>query len=291
MAGANDTETGATLETGSGMLDPQGNILRRVKLLPYGRFEGRDGRGPWTLEGKTHAEEVIAATRRLQGGADILFDYDHQSALSAVPGVGGMAKAAGWIKPDTLTAEADGIYGDVEWTRPAEAAILAKEYRYYSPHFRFQRETGRITRLVNVGLTNSPNLDVPALASQRLGDDPVHVAPLTNEERAVCAALGLPEVDYMDQKQREAQAQAALCAKSGSTRSGITNEERAVCTALGLSEVDYMDQKRRQAQAAPGAKSDSVLSAEERRTLELLGMSESEFLAAREAQRQQEAAS
>lgn len=248
MAGANDTETGATFETGSGVLNAKGNILRRVKLLPYGRFGGRDGRGPWTLEGKAHADEVIAATRRLQGGTDILFDYDHQSALSAVPDVGGMAKAAGWIKPDTLTAEADGIYGDVEWTRPAETAIMAREYRYYSPYFRFLKENGRVTRIINVGLTNSPNLDLPALASQRLGNDPVDVAPLTNEERAVCAALGLSEVDYMDQKRQ--QAQAVLCARS-----------------------------------------DSALSAEQQHVLELLGMSESEFLAAREAQRQEAAGS
>lgn len=235
MADADGNETGVALETGIGVLDPKGNILRRVKLLPYGRFEGRDGRGPWTLDGKAHAEEVIATTRRVQGNTDMMFDYDHQSALSAVPGVGGMAKAAGWIKPDTLAAEADGIYANVEWTRPAEAAIMAREYRYYSPYFRALRENGRITRLVNAGLTNSPNLDVPALASQSLSVCSPAVDRITDEERAVCTALGLGEDQFMAQKRRGADD--ALCAQSAS---GLSAEEQRIIELLGMSEADFI---------------------------------------------------
>jgi hypothetical protein len=50
-----------------------------------------------------------------------------------VPGVGGTAKAAGWIKE--LQVRDDGIFGRVEWTEAAAAAIKAGEYRYLSPVF------------------------------------------------------------------------------------------------------------------------------------------------------------
>lgn len=163
---AASTETEAVLASAIEVIGADGEVLRRVKLLPFGTFRGRDGRGPWVLADKAHAESVIAATRQFQGNADMMFDYDHQSALAAVPGVGGTAKASGWIKLDSLSAEDDGIYADVEWTEPAEAALKAKEYRYHSPYFRAMPGTGLVTRLVNAGLTNSPNLDLPALASQ-----------------------------------------------------------------------------------------------------------------------------
>lgn len=143
---------------------------KRFRIVPFGTFKGRDGRGPWHLRDKAHAQQVIAATKAFLNGVDMLVNYDHQSEFSAVPGVGGQAKAAGWIKPDTLEVGADGIYVEAEWTEPAEAALNAREYRYYSPHFRAARVTGDLTRIVNVGLTNSPNIEVSALASQEADD-------------------------------------------------------------------------------------------------------------------------
>ena len=146
-----------------------GAPAKRFRIVPFGSFSGRDGRGPWLLKDKAHAEKVIAATKAFLNGVDLLVNYDHQSEFSAVPGVGGMAKAAGWVSPDTLEVGNDGIYASAEWTPPAEAALQAREYRYYSPHFRADKATGELTRIVNVGLTNSPNIEVSALASQEVG--------------------------------------------------------------------------------------------------------------------------
>jgi phage I-like protein len=143
-----------------------GAPAKRFRIVPFGTFKGRDGRGPWHLRDQAHAERVIAATKAFLNGVDLLVNYDHQSEFSAVPGVGGQAKAAGWVSPDTLEVGADGIYASAEWTPPAEAALQAREYRYYSPHFRADKATGDLTRIVNVGLTNSPNIEVSALASQ-----------------------------------------------------------------------------------------------------------------------------
>ncbi len=146
-----------------------GAVAKRFRIVPFGTFAGRDGRGPWHLRDKAHAERVITATKAFLNGVDLLVNYDHQSEFSAVPGVGGLAKAAGWVNPDTLEVGNDGIYATAEWTAPAEAALQAREYRYYSPHFRADKATGELTRIVNVGLTNSPNIEVSALASQEVG--------------------------------------------------------------------------------------------------------------------------
>ncbi len=146
-----------------------GAPAKRFRIVPFGTFKGRDGRGPWHLRDKAHAEQVIAATKAFLNGVEMLVNYDHQTEYAAVPGVGGVAKAAGWINPGTLEVGEDGIYASAEWTAPAEAALQAREYRYYSPHFRARPGTGDLTRIVNVGLTNSPNIEVSALASQEAG--------------------------------------------------------------------------------------------------------------------------
>lgn len=142
---------------------------KRFRIVPFGTFGGRDGRGPWHLRDKAHAGQVIAATKAFLNGVEMVVNYDHQTELAAVPGVGGNAKAAGWINPDTLEIGEDGIYATADWTPAAEAALQAREYRYYSPHFRARPGTGELTRIVNVALTNSPNIEVSALASQDAG--------------------------------------------------------------------------------------------------------------------------
>ncbi len=54
-----------------------------------------------------------------------------RASFSAVPGVGGTAPAAGWIK--RLEARPDGIWAAVAWTEAAQARIRAGEYRYITP--------------------------------------------------------------------------------------------------------------------------------------------------------------
>lgn len=150
-------------------LGADGKAPGAVKLLPFGDpFHGRDGRGPYVLRDRAQAERVIAATLKFNAGTDMMIDYDHQSALAAVAGVGGTAKASAWIKH--LEVRDDGIWASqVEWTPAAEAALAAREYRYLSPNFRVATESREVTRIVNAGLTNSPNLELPALASQEVG--------------------------------------------------------------------------------------------------------------------------
>ena len=130
-----------------------------VHLLPAGRFSGRDGRGPYVVK---DAPAIIEASRRHAGKTQLPIDYDHQSDFSAVPGVGGTAPAAGWIT--ALQIRTDGIWGLVEWTERAAAQLGAREYRYLSPVFRHTPE-GDVKAIIRAALTNSPNLDLTAVAA------------------------------------------------------------------------------------------------------------------------------
>lgn len=178
-----DAGTDAAIAAAVPVVDDAGKVRTRIQLLPFGDpFHGRDGRGPYRLTDAAHAAAVIATTASVQRDTDLFIDYDHQSVLSAPKG--GTAKAAGWIK--RLSVEPDGIYGEVQWTKPALAALEAGEYRYISPFFR-HRPDGSITRLVNAGLTNSPNLDLAAIAAADMSVETGDPQPM----KTVAEALGL----------------------------------------------------------------------------------------------------
>jgi phage I-like protein len=134
-----------------------------IILLPNGRFSGRDGRGPYSVNNATHMAVVVTETKKRAGITELVIDYDHQSMFSAVPGVGGLAPAAGWIKE--YEVRDDGLYGRVEWTEKAAQAIRAGEYRYISPVYHHTK-TGEVIRLISAGLTNTPNLDLAAVAAR-----------------------------------------------------------------------------------------------------------------------------
>jgi phage I-like protein len=155
-----------------------------VKLLPTGGFSGRDGRGPYDAGDEAHLQTVVATTQKRAGSTDVVFDYDHQTVFSAVPGVGGRAPASGWIKE--YQVRPDGLWARVDWTRPAAHAIARKEYRYVSPVYHHDK-SGKVLGLLSAALTNTPNLDLPAVAAS---------ANLTNQEPQmdkIALALGLAQ--------------------------------------------------------------------------------------------------
>jgi phage I-like protein len=162
-----------------------GAPARRVKLLPIGQIAMRDGRGPYYLRDRVHAEAVVAATREWLGGGDFMFDYDHQ-AVAASRIDGSTSRASAWVKPEKLIVLDDGIYADdVEWTAAADAALRGREYRYVSPTFMAARGTGDVLQLKNTALTNSPAIDLPAIAASHTGDQS------TMDKDAILALLGL----------------------------------------------------------------------------------------------------
>lgn len=156
-----------------------------VQLLPAGTFSGRDGRGPYVAGDVGAMTALIERSRARAGSADLVIDYDHQSVFGAVPGVGGTAPAAGWIVE--MQARADGIWAQVRWTEAAAARIRAGEYRYLSPVYTHD-DQGRVGVILNAGLTNTPNLELAAVAARA-----EFVPTGDHDMKTIAAALGLSE--------------------------------------------------------------------------------------------------
>lgn len=132
-----------------------------VELIPAGeQVKGRDGR-QWLND---RPADVVAAT------ADRLplpLDWEHATEVRAPKGED--APAAAWIE-EVQVRDGGAIWGRADWTPRGRQQVEAKEYRFLSPGFDFDRATGRIARLVHAGLTNTPNLVLTALNREGAAD-------------------------------------------------------------------------------------------------------------------------
>ena len=143
-----------------------------IQLFPAGAFKARDGRPNETASGHWLINDAIAArliAKVVASATDLVIDYEHQTLNSAENGQ--PAPAAGWFHGLEWRA-GDGLFAiDTRWTGRAKAMIEAGEYRYLSPVFSYDQQTGEVLDLHHVGLTNYPALDgmaaLPALAAAR----------------------------------------------------------------------------------------------------------------------------
>ena len=154
--------------------DAGGPTPGRIQLFPMGAFAARDGR-PGTLKGVKAKAWTLDATlaaalvaRWQQRETPLVVDYEHQTIHTTENGK--PAPAAGWI--ESLEVGADGLYATVKWTDAARAFIKADEYRYISPVFSFDPETGAVLEVKSAALTNYPALDGMAAVAARTEDDP-----------------------------------------------------------------------------------------------------------------------
>lgn len=158
-----------------------------IPIFPAGVTLGADGRGPYVLQ---DAESVIANS--LSRSVDLVIDRDH--AIDLLP-PGSPIKAAGWIKK--LVAKDGAIWAEADWTPQAQKELTDREYRYISPVFNFNPQTREVTRILRATLTNNPNFDMKAIASQaRFQEDPTttekeNVEMKTKMMLALASALGL----------------------------------------------------------------------------------------------------
>lgn len=157
-------------------LNAEGGIVpAEIVLLPAGStVTGRDGRS-WLND---QPDAIIAAFDA--GGLDLPVDLEHATELKAPKGE--PAPAQGWVKK--LLNRAGAIVAQVEWTEAGAALIKGKAYRFLSPAFLHQQDNGRVVRLLSVGLTNRPNLYIPALNSEKITETPM-------DRAAIAAALGI----------------------------------------------------------------------------------------------------
>lgn len=166
-----------------------------VELIPAGTtVQGRDGRA-WLND---RPGDVVAATA---SRLPIPIDWEHATEERAPKGL--EAPAAAWVE-EVEAREGGAIWGRVTWTPRGGAQVVAKEYRFLSPGFDFNRTTNRITRLVHAGLTNTPNLVLTALNRPQTasGGDP----DITREKETpldfatrLREALGLPATATEDE--------------------------------------------------------------------------------------------
>lgn len=202
--------------------------LKRIRLLPMGEVRLSDGRGPYQLRDRAHAEAVIAASAKRAGKSQLFIDYEHAylHVLNKVPGA--KAPAAAWITK--LAVEDDGIWGDVEWTPAAAQALREREYRYISPLFTADPKTDAVLRIANAGLVNAPAITdlAPVAASQE--------GPLNYIE--IAKALGLAEPASLED---------ILAAIAGMTGAAAT--VAAAAKALGLADGATPEQLVAAAQA------------------------------------------
>lgn len=145
-----------------------------LPLVPIGAFAGRDGRS-WT---NSDPEAVINNTT-----LPFVLDIDHASELTA------NTEASGWVTK--LKIQEDHIFGWLEFNALGKKAIDEKRYKFYSPAFNVTKDSVLLD-LSSMGLTNKPNLYVPALnkaqdnqTTPQQKDDPML--------KALLAALGLSE--------------------------------------------------------------------------------------------------
>jgi phage I-like protein len=129
--------------------DLAGVAPEEFQIFPAGTVE-IEGEDPVIVD-EAGARELIAAFDAR--GNDMVIDYEHQTLKDV------QAPAAGWIKLKRLSWRgADGLWAEaVEWTTRAKGFLGNKEYRYFSP-VAVARD-GRIVRLLNIALTNSPKIN------------------------------------------------------------------------------------------------------------------------------------
>jgi len=154
-----------------------GQVPEWSELIPAGQVIGRDGRS-WN---NSRPELILAAFAG--GGADLPVDLEHSTELKAPQGE--PAPAAGWVKE--LQNRAGAIWGRIEWNAQGQELVGAQAYRYLSPVIVYQRDSGLIVGLSSVGLTNRPNLRLPALNQQQQTEEDIM------DLKQLLAALGLPE--------------------------------------------------------------------------------------------------
>lgn len=134
-----------------------GLVPTDVRLIPAGEFRAVDGRPSdcpaWVMDAADGQRCVSAMAAR--DSASVI-DYEH--ATLHAKRTGDKAPAAGWYQ--ALEWRPDGLWAvRIDWTALAAAHIAAREYRYISPVFAYDKASGHVQQLLHAALTNDPGLD------------------------------------------------------------------------------------------------------------------------------------
>jgi hypothetical protein len=179
-------------------------------LVPFGEFPHKQG---LQLFDRAAAEEIVKAhnsalsklTRLVTGGS-----YPVYVGHPDLPGSKDTDKRAyGWIENMRVTDE--GLHLSAKWSDAGRELVENAHFKFYSPLWWTRKVKGGIRpiALKSMGLTNDPNIPVPALANEAEGEEVISdqssviseesqsedetKEPIENMKPEILAALGLDE--------------------------------------------------------------------------------------------------
>jgi hypothetical protein len=176
-------------------------------LVPFGEYPHKQG---LQLFDRTAAEGIVAAhnstiskiVRHFGGGT-----YPVYVGHPDLPGSKDADKRAyGWI--ENLSVAENGLHLSVKWSDAGRELVENAHFKFYSPLWWTKKVKGGIrpVALKSMGLTNDPNIPVPALANEAEEEDPTDLTDqsdptdLSHDEKEpienmkpILAALGLED--------------------------------------------------------------------------------------------------
>lgn len=165
------------------------------RIIPAGEFRAWDGR-PTDVPAWFCTEEDgrrIVATLQARKSARVI-DYEHATLKAKESGAA--APAAGWFRAAEWRDDGVWLIG-VDWTAQAAQWIVSNKYRYISPVFAYDMETGHVLDLYFAALTNDPGLDgltdLAALAADLFLPPTNPLETTMDLLKKLLAALGLQE--------------------------------------------------------------------------------------------------
>lgn len=174
----------------------------------------------WYIDAAIAAGLIAQAAARLN---PYVIDYEHQTLNAAQNGQ--PAPAAGWF--GKLEWRDSGLWAiDVEWTDITREMIAKRQYKYFSPVFRYDTKTGAVTALLMGAVTNFPAIHGMAALAARADLSFNSPEQETHDMKALLLLLGLKE------DATEAEALAALQALIA----GKKQAEEAVAAAKSAAE-------------------------------------------------------
>ncbi|WP_286049838.1 phage protease [Rheinheimera sp. KL1] len=215
-----------------------------AQLLPDDEFSAIDGRphdvpgGKWKMNAEIAARVIAKAKLRK---TDFVIDYEHQT-LSTKEGI--KAPASGWWKGmDMEYRPGQGLFIRPSWTATAQAHIDAKEYRYLSAVFPYDKATGEVMEINMAALTNYPGADgMEALASlaarhySTTNQTNQGVTPMSEAMKKLLGLLGITVADGSEPSaEQTAAATAALTAllTKAASADGLQQEVAALKADTG----------------------------------------------------------
>ena len=169
----------------------QGTAESWVQLLPSGKFDLVDKRGPWVV--KDMAAIIAASQATLLRGMPVDMDHALDRHNEAE------APAAGWI--EELAAREDGIWARIAWTPMGKAKIDGREYRFISPVVMVTK-AGEVHAVKRAGLTNAPAIPMKAICATEgdaadgadSPDDAAMVLQMLREAIGAPADMSVPDL-------------------------------------------------------------------------------------------------